>query len=47
MSEETLDRKAIISAYMSSIGRKGGEKNKLKGSAYFSKISSVKKPRKK
>lgn len=32
-------RKEMISNYMSELGKKGGAKNKEKGSEYFSKIA--------
>ena len=41
-TQEILDKATIISDYMRSLGKKGGEKNKLKGREYFSKIGKIK-----
>lgn len=37
---EDVDKKAIISEHMSKLGKKAGEVNKKKGSAYFKWVRS-------
>jgi hypothetical protein len=45
---ETKEKRAIISEYMSKLGKKGGKlsgaRNLLRGKEYFSKISAKEKP---